>query len=77
MASVTDFGKQVKVRLIEMDRNQAWLIRQVRERTGLYFDSPYLWRIMTGQLKSPKIIEAICEALDLTDIDSVAQQQSD
>lgn len=75
MANVTDFGKRVKVRLIEMDKNQEWLIKKVQERTELYFDSPYLWRILTGQLKSPNIISAICDILELDY--SVPEQKSD
>lgn len=67
MANVTDFGKRVKIRLIEMDKNQDWLIRQVQDKTGLYFDSSYLWRILTGQLNAPKIIEAICETVGFND----------
>ena len=69
MANVTDFGKRVKVRLIEMDKNQDWLIKQVQDKTGLYFDSPYLWRILTGQLNTPKIVDAICEAVGFKDGD--------
>lgn len=48
MAQFSDFGKAVKIRLIEMDKSQDWLIKQVQERTGDYFDSSYLWRIMSG-----------------------------
>lgn len=50
MAQLSDFGKAVKIRLIEMDKSQDWLIKQVQERTGDYFDSSYLWRIMSGAL---------------------------
>ena len=50
MAQFSDFGKAVKIRLIEMDKSQDWLIKQVQERTGDYFDSSYLWRIMSGAL---------------------------
>lgn len=50
MAQLSDFGKAVKIRLIELDKNQDWLIKQVQERTGDYFDSSYLWRIMSGSL---------------------------
>ena len=75
MATVTSFGKRVKVRLIEIDKNQDWLIKQVQERTGLYFDSPYLWRILTGQLSSPNIVKAICDILGIEY--SVSEQQSE
>lgn len=50
MAKTTDFGKAVKIRLIELGKTQEWLIGQVRERTGDYFDSSYLYRILSGKL---------------------------
>ena len=54
MAQINEFGKAVKIRLIEMDKTQAWLIRQVRERTGDFFDSSYLHRILSGKLTAEK-----------------------
>ena len=65
MAKTTDFGKAVKIRLIELDKPQAWLIEQVKEKTGLYFDDGYLWKINTGVLSTPKVVEAIREILGL------------
>ena len=50
LAKVSDFGMAVKIRLIEMQKTQDWLIEQVKERTGDYFDSSYLHRILTGKL---------------------------
>lgn len=47
MVKTTDFGKAVKIRLIEIGKTQTWLIEQVKERTGAYFDSSWLYRIMT------------------------------
>lgn len=47
---VSDFGISVKIRLIEMQRTQEWLIQQVKERTGdNFFDSSWLHRILTGK----------------------------
>lgn len=54
MAQTTDFGKAVKIRLIEIGKTQSWLIEQVRERTGDFFDSSYLHRIMSGKLTAEK-----------------------
>lgn len=48
--NVSDFGKQVKIRLIELGQTQEWLIEQVKERTGDFFDSSYLHRILSGKL---------------------------
>lgn len=50
MAKTSDFGKAVKIRLIELDKTHEWLIEQVKERTGDYFDSSYLHRILSGKL---------------------------
>lgn len=65
MANFTDFGKRVKIRLIDINCDQNWLIEQVRQKTGLYFDSSYLWKIMVGRAKTPSIVKAICEILEL------------
>ncbi len=74
LAQVSDFGMAVKVRLIEMQKTQSWLIDQVRERTGDFFDSSYLHRILTGKLAAengtngkPGKAEVIREILGLED----------
>lgn len=71
----SDFGKCVKIRLMEMDKTQEWLCERVAKSTGMYFDTSYLWKVMNGVLKPPKIIQAICEILDLEY--SVSEQQTD
>lgn len=65
MAKTSEFGKAVKIRLIEMDKPQNWLIEQVKEKTGLYFDDGYLWKITAGVIETPKVVQAIREILDL------------
>ena len=65
MAQATAFGKAIKTRLIDMDKKQSWLIEQVKERTGLDFDDAYLWKITRGKLKTPSIVTAIQEILDI------------
>lgn len=64
-ATISPFGKEIKHRLIDTDKRQAWLIEQVKEKTGLYFDSSYLHKVMTDQEHSPRIIGAICEILGI------------
>lgn len=44
---------------------KAWLIERVQEVTGLYFDRSYMYKIQTGQLSTPKIVQAIREILEL------------
>lgn len=61
----TDFCKTVKKRLIDLDTSQAWLISQLNQDTGLFVDSSYLNRILTGRCNSEKIIASISKILDL------------
>lgn len=67
LAVTSEFGKAVKIRLIEMEKNQTWLIEQVKEKTGLYFDDSYLWKICAGVLATPKVVAAIREILGMED----------
>lgn len=66
-AALTPFGKSIKKRLVDMNHTQAWLIEQVAGSTGLYFDRSYMYKIQTGQLATPKIVQAIRDILDLPD----------
>ena len=74
MENSNNFGKRVKIRLIEMGKNQEWLINQVKEKTGDFFDSSYLHRILSGKLpgatgrngKAGKA-QVICEILGLSE----------
>lgn len=63
--SFTDFGKTVKKRLIDLDKSQEWLISQLNRDTGLFVNSSYLNRILTGRCNSEKIIASISKILDL------------
>lgn len=65
MAKFTNFGKTIKKTLIDLDKNEVWLIEQVKSRTGLYFDNSYLYKIKTGQHSTPSIVGAICEILQI------------
>lgn len=58
-----DFRKEVKHRLIDLGKTQKWLEDEISARTGLFVDSGYIHKIMTGQRKAPKIVDAICEIL--------------
>ena len=61
----TDFGLCVKTRLLQMGKEQKWLEDAVAEKTGLYMDGGYMYKILTGQRNAPKIVTAISELLDI------------
>lgn len=65
MGKVCQFGKQIKKKLVDIDQSQIWLIEQVRQDTGKYFDSWYLQRILTGNIATPSMVTSICKILDL------------
>lgn len=65
MAQFTEFGKEVKKALIDVGETQDWLIKQIEFNTGLFVDSGYLYKILTGQRNAPKIVQAIREILSL------------
>lgn len=66
-AVLTHYGKAIKKRLVDINHTQAWLIERVASETGLYFDRSHMYKIQTGQLSTPKIVQAIREILDLSD----------
>lgn len=61
----TDFGLCVKTKLLQMGKEQNWLIAAVSEKTGLFVDGGYMYKILTGQRNAPKIVAAICEILNI------------
>jgi len=65
MAQVTAYGKSVKKRLIDIGQSQEWLICQIKEKTGLFCDGGYLYKIFVGERNAPSIVAAINEILEL------------
>lgn len=61
----TDFGLCVKTELLRKGKEQKWLEEAVSEKTGLFVDSGYMYKILTGQRNAPKIVTAICEILNI------------
>lgn len=59
------FMKEVKKRLIDLDKNQKWLEEQITEKTGLFVDSSYLGKIYKGERNAPKVVQAIKEILNI------------
>lgn len=62
---MTEFGKRIKKRLIDLEWSQKLLIEKVREETGLFVDGSYMSRIARGKEMPPKITGAICKILEI------------
>lgn len=61
----TEFGLCVKDKLLRIGREQKWLEEEINKRTGLFVDSGYMYKILTGQRNAPKIVQAISEILGI------------
>ncbi len=61
----SDFGLSVKVKLLQTGKSQKWLEEEVTAKTGLFVDGSYLYKIFTGQRNAPKVVDAICEILEI------------
>ena len=59
----TEFGLCVKKRLLDLGMTQKELEQIISERTGLFVDAGYMYKILSGQREAPKISEAIKEVL--------------
>ena len=64
----TDFGLCVKTELLRRGKEQKWLEEAVAEKTGLFVDGGYMYKILTGQRNAPKIVAAICEILNIREV---------
>ena len=65
LSKFSDFGLRVKMHLLQIGREQKWLEEAVSEKTGLFVDSGYMYKILTGKRNAPKIVAAICEILNI------------
>ena len=65
LSKYSDFGLRVKTELLQRGKEQKWLEEVVSEKTGLYVDNGYLYKILTGQRNAPKIVAAINEILGI------------
>lgn len=63
----SDFGLRVKMQLLQIGKTQKWLEEAISEKTGLFVDSGYLYKVFTGQRNAPKIVAAIREILSIED----------
>ncbi|WMJ83377.1 XRE family transcriptional regulator [Oscillospiraceae bacterium LTW-04] len=62
---ICQYGKEIKKRLVDIDKTQEWLISQVSQDTGLYFDRSYLHKVMAGRNNNPKIKDSINKVLGM------------
>lgn len=65
MSKFSDFGLCVKTKLLQLGKEQKWLEEAVSEKTGLFVDGGYMYKILTGQRNAPKVVAAIKEILEL------------
>lgn len=65
LSKFTDFGLCVKTKLLQLGKDQKWLEESVAAKTGLFVDGGYMYKILTGKRKAPKIVAAICEILNI------------
>ncbi len=65
LSKFTDFGLCIKTELLRLGKDQKWLEQSVSEKTGLFVDNGYMYKILTGQRNAPKVVEAICEILGI------------
>jgi len=65
LSKISDFGLCVKTELLKKNQTQKWLEEEITKKTGLYVDSGYMHKILTGQRNAPKIVEAICDVLNI------------
>lgn len=65
VAKLTGFGLCVKTELLRRGMSQSELESIVSRETGLFVDSGYMYKILTGQRNPEKVIASIRKILDL------------
>jgi hypothetical protein len=38
---------------------------EIAKKTGLFVDNGYMYKILTGRRKAPKVVKAICEIMSI------------
>ncbi len=62
----SEFGKAIKIKLVEMNKTQSWLIEELRLRLpDTYVDGSLLHKIMIGSVLSGKTVEEIHNILKI------------
>ena len=65
LSKFSDWGLCVKTELLRIGKDQKWLEGAIAEKTGLFVDNGYMYKILTGKRNAPKIVAAICEILNV------------
>lgn len=65
LRKLTPFGLCVKTTLMARGLEQQWLEQEITKQTGLYMDSSYMYKILTGQRTPESVITAICDILGI------------
>ena len=63
--NLTEFGKQVKIELINLQKNQKWLISEINKLGTLKVDTSFLHRVLTGKVKKSKMESLIKQILKI------------
>ena len=64
---LSDYGKKIKIALMEQNRKQEWLIAEIQSRyPDVYIDSSNLYKILIGEITGGKVVAAINEILSLS-----------
>lgn len=61
-----EYGKKIDKKLVDLEQTQEWLISKIKDDTGLFVDRSYMYKIRTGKLTTPKIIDSINKILEIT-----------
>ena len=57
---MAEIGKNLKIALIQQNKNQKWFIGYLKERLpDMYIDSSIIHKIMVGEVSSGKIYDEI------------------
>lgn len=66
MRELTEYGKQVKKKLIDLGKTQEWLIKKIKDTNPYIFvDSSVLRKIFTGEIKQSGLVPIINSILEL------------
>ena len=63
ITNATEYGQKVQMKLLEMRKTQSWLIEEIKSHNpDMYIDGSILFKVLTGQVKSQRITDAIEKA---------------